>query len=154
AAIAPSAHRFRHHLVLVAAAVGGGHVSVSRWLSGRWKKDSFSSCSCSVSQPTVKRVSSRAWRHSGHSPSRVSMAAWSAGSSSPSTWAVSLGSFGSKVMGRFSSLESSLGRLAIEKITPERLDPGVDQVADVRNAVAADPADFLIRETVLKLQSQ
>ena len=30
-----------------------------------------------------------------------------------------------------SSSEASLGRLAIEQVTPQRLDPGVDQVADV-----------------------
>ncbi len=30
-----------------------------------------------------------------------------------------------------SSSEASLGRLAVEQVTPERLDPGVDQVANV-----------------------
>src|SRR5262249_14934781 len=53
-----------------------------------------------------------------------------------------------------SPLDASLGRLAIEQVTPERLDPGVDQVADVRDALAADAADLLVGEPVLKLEPQ
>src|SRR5262249_18408950 len=49
---------------------------------------------------------------------------------------------------------SGLGRLAVEQATSEGLDPGMDQVAYVRDAVAANPTDFLVRKPVLKLQTE
>src|SRR5437764_583134 len=49
---------------------------------------------------------------------------------------------------------SGPGGLAVEQATTEGLDPGMDQVADVGDAVAADPADFLVGKPVLKLETE
>ncbi len=43
--------------------------------------------------------------------------------------------------------------MAHEHVTPKCLDPGMNQVADVGNAVAADAADFLVRKAVLELET-
>jgi hypothetical protein len=42
--------------------------------------------------------------------------------------------------------------LAVQEKTSERLDSGMEQKAHVGNTVAADPADFLIRKSILKLE--
>src|SRR5262249_19613382 len=52
------------------------------------------------------------------------------------------------------SIELGLGRLANEQVDSKCLDSGMDQVADVGDGMAADAADFLVREPVLKLEAE
>ena len=47
---------------------------------------------------------------------------------------------------------SGPSRLAVDELAADCLHADVDQVADVGDAVAADPADLLVGEAVLELQ--